>query len=213
MSSYAMTLGDVIERLERLSPDLRCSPAFGEPGSWRGDYCCIAFAPRKEATVREMLSCAKAADGATFTGYKGGDFRMSRKTECYVADYGDYNGEEEDALSTDNFPWLADGKEAEVTRLRASFAAAEDKLADANKATLDMMNRHRDEVLALEAKLADAEKHADELAAHLTTALTICSDDLGYEWTHCGDDEPSRALLAAHAARRAARDGDQEGTR
>ena len=130
MNSYALTLGDVIKRLERLSPDLRCTPAFGEPDSWRGVYAYIAFAPRESATVREMLSCAKAADGATFTGYKGGEFRMDRSTPCYVAEYGEYNGEDEDALSTDNFPWLAEGAEAEVVALRASLAAAEAKLAD-----------------------------------------------------------------------------------
>lgn len=89
-------------------------------------------------------------------------------------------------------------REEEIERLRAALAAAEAKLAEVvNRCGLaELAVTQRD--IALD----DERKHADALAAHLTTALTICSDDLGYEWTHCGDDEPSRALLVVHAARR-----------
>ncbi len=39
-------------------------------------------------TVAELLSRAQLCDGRTFTGYKGGDFPMSRKTLMWVAQYG-----------------------------------------------------------------------------------------------------------------------------
>ena len=64
-------------------------------------------------------------------------------------------------------PW------AEISRLRASLAAAE-------------------------AKLADEERHADELADHMQSL-----QDAGYEFHSPDNCERVDALLAAHAARRA----------
>lgn len=179
MSDRPLTLGQVIERLARLSPDLLCKPAFGEPDSWRGDYASIAFEPRESATVREMLSCARAADGATFTGYKGGNYRMTLNTQCYVAEYGEYNGEEDDALSIANYPWLCTERDDELVRLRARVAE-------------------------LEAALADERKHADELAA----ALEALRYDETNCWCSSRCDVPrqcgcARRLLKSHAARRA----------
>ena len=187
--SRALMLGEVIERLERLSPDLRCTPAFGEPDSWRGDYACIAFGPRESATVREMLSCAKAADDATFGGYKGGNYRMTRKTECYVAAYGEYGGADEDALSTDNFPWLV--VPGSVEQLRAALAAAEAKLIGSYSAeTMVHMVEERDR---LKAVLADERRHADALVKQLTECLNHA------EWL-----ANKHTTLQAHAHRRAA---------
>lgn len=105
-----------------------------------------------------------------------------------------------------------------VMALRAALADAEDKNAtlirDLELACRDLaaVKLSRD---AAEAKLADAEKHADELAK----ALERLRFDETPESCWCPipcDDPPAcrraRKLLAAHAARRAARDG-QEGTR
>ena len=57
--------------------------------SYRGYYRFLSIDyGEKPATVAELLAKAKQADGQEFTGYKGGDFLMSRKTLVFVAPYG-----------------------------------------------------------------------------------------------------------------------------
>jgi hypothetical protein len=96
-----MNLGELIDALERadskssVSFDFcRCMPtAFG---SWRGIYSELAlgWVGQYDATscnsVGDLLSAARLADGATFTGYKGGQFVMSRETQIWIDNYGEY---------------------------------------------------------------------------------------------------------------------------
>lgn len=74
------------------------------------------------------------------------------------------------------------------------------------------MEAIRASLAAAEAKLADERKHADALAACIAGHKSMLTHE-----TFCGLDGPlykeACAMLAAHAARRAERDGDQEGTR
>ena len=65
--------------------------------SWRGIYAELAlnFIDRKrgeddtkQLKVSEFLQLCKNANGATFTGYKGGEFTMNRHTPIWVANYG-----------------------------------------------------------------------------------------------------------------------------
>lgn len=61
--------------------------------SWRGSYDELTLihgdsdAPE---TVDSLLADAKAALGATFTGYKGGEFGMNESTPIWADDYGRY---------------------------------------------------------------------------------------------------------------------------
>ena len=87
-----MKLRDVISTLEAMPPDKVLSPGFGAADSYRGYYHEIAFAPLPSATVAEMLEHARAANGATYSGYKGGEYRMDLDTNCNVAEYGWSNG-------------------------------------------------------------------------------------------------------------------------
>jgi len=82
-------LGDLIEYLSSLPQDLVIANGFGEPDSYRGYYEDLAFAPKLNMTVSEMLSAARSALGKTFTGYKGGDFAMTTYTDCWLAPYGE----------------------------------------------------------------------------------------------------------------------------
>ena len=94
--------------------------------------------------------------------------------------------------------------EEELARDRRSMWAEDSEVVELRAA-----------VAALEAKLAGAEKHADELAAHLRAINDkMWSDDEGdMAWADFQDlCEAAEPALKAHAARRAARDG-QEGTR
>ena len=84
-----ITLGDIIYLLEsckQKSKTVRIG--LGEPMSYRGYYDQLAFVPEYNITIAECLHNAKSALGATFEGYKGGEYTMDEGTECWMADYG-----------------------------------------------------------------------------------------------------------------------------
>lgn len=92
-----MTLGQLIDTLERHPPDniLSIEPLGLIPSyldSYRGDYCdlSIGFTDDMEPRVLvvEFLPKLKAAVGAIFTGYKGGEYVMSADTPIWIAQYG-----------------------------------------------------------------------------------------------------------------------------
>lgn len=83
-----MTLAELIGVLEKADPARVAPVGFSNPHSYRGYYCCVAFEPKENATVAEMLESAKSALGATFSGYKGGEYKMDNSTDVYLAEYG-----------------------------------------------------------------------------------------------------------------------------
>lgn len=92
-SRYHVTLGALIAELEKASPtatvvfDSGLSPTA--PHSYRGYYSDLAFeASSIPISVRSLLTLAQDALGATFEGYKGGDFVMEKKTPLWAASYG-----------------------------------------------------------------------------------------------------------------------------
>jgi len=84
-----MTLGELIEFLEARDPERAVPVGFAKPHSYRGYYSELAFEPAKDVTVGSMLSCARDSLGHTFTGYKGGEYKMGEYTDVYLANYGD----------------------------------------------------------------------------------------------------------------------------
>jgi len=84
-----ITLGDLIEWLEKQDQTLVVKDGFGSPHSDRGDYYDLAFDPLPEAKISEMLKHARNADGEIFQGYKGGDFKMDRDTRVHIGEYGE----------------------------------------------------------------------------------------------------------------------------
>lgn len=93
MSAYSdngnVTLGELIRYLELLPPDQPVDVGFGRPHSYRGYYEDLAFEPVANTTIGNMLAAARSALGATFEGYKGGDYVMGERTDCWLAEYGD----------------------------------------------------------------------------------------------------------------------------
>ena len=83
---------ELIQWLEKQDPELVVPHGFGEPDSYRGDFSEVAFTPEDNVSFGDMLACAKAALGATFEGYKGGEFTMDEYTECYIAKWGTWKG-------------------------------------------------------------------------------------------------------------------------
>lgn len=84
-----VTLGELIQALERCDPDKIVRHGFGRPHSYRGYYEQLAFEPMGNRAVVEILADAKAALGATFMGYKGGEYRMDDWTDVWLANYGE----------------------------------------------------------------------------------------------------------------------------
>jgi len=84
-----MDLGTLIKWLEIQHPDLVVKNGFSTPHSDRGDYYNVAFTPEASAKLGDMLSHAKSAIGASFTGWKGGEYRMEEYTPCYIGRYGE----------------------------------------------------------------------------------------------------------------------------
>jgi hypothetical protein len=86
-----INLGQMIDLLtsaEKLGAD-RDAPVAGlvEPHSYRGYYERLSF-EEGPTTLRAMLETAQKCIGATFQGYKGGDFTMGRNSLVHVAPYG-----------------------------------------------------------------------------------------------------------------------------
>lgn len=80
-----MVLNELITALAAEDPGTLVPNGFGNPHSWRGSYYELAFEPESNVTVADMLEAARSADGATYTGWKGGDFTMNGNSDCYLA--------------------------------------------------------------------------------------------------------------------------------
>lgn len=89
-----MLLGELIKELEYLDPKLDLVVDVGgsidEPHSYRGYYCDLSFNPSNDTkTVGEVLSLAKDALGKSYTGYKGGEYTMDKRTPIWYSNYGE----------------------------------------------------------------------------------------------------------------------------
>ena len=87
-SKTQMTLGQLIERLNELDPELEMV-GLTEPHSYRGYYADLAF----EIDSRERLACEVLVDAIdsldkTFEGYKGGNYIMASDAPVWIASYG-----------------------------------------------------------------------------------------------------------------------------
>lgn len=83
-----MTLDELIQALEAEDPDKVLPLGFSHPHSWRGSYNELAFEPTANVTVGQMLADARSALGATYEGYKGGQYTMDGLTDCHLAEEG-----------------------------------------------------------------------------------------------------------------------------
>jgi len=84
-----MYLHELIEELSKHDPAKAVPNGFDGPHSYRGYYDELAFEPCGETTVRAMLAVAQSAIGASYTGWKGGEFTMNDWTPVHLAFEGD----------------------------------------------------------------------------------------------------------------------------
>lgn len=87
-----MTLGQMIGLLQKLPEDFVFPYGLRDGHSWRGHYTELAFEAAGEMTALEILKEAKYCVDETFTGYKGGDFKMTPDTPVHIDAWGDYSG-------------------------------------------------------------------------------------------------------------------------
>ena len=101
--SGQLSLGDIIERCEEIlkGREGECYVVFdfeyARPqsfDSWRGIYeeLAIGFEFGGDVKLSEFIESAKDAVGQTFSGYKGGEFTMTKDTPVWVANYGNSGG-------------------------------------------------------------------------------------------------------------------------
>ena len=99
-TSDQLTLGEMILMIEGVTGKHEDEPSvyydFGNffptsIDSWRGSYSELALNYTEDGEplkISKFLELLKGAVGETFTGYKGGDFTMSKHTPIWVANYG-----------------------------------------------------------------------------------------------------------------------------
>jgi hypothetical protein len=102
-NSDQLTLGELILKTEIILKDLkgrneeatvRYDFEYLFPtsiDSWRGSYNELALnykSEGEEMSVSDFLQMLKDCIGKTFTGYKGGEYKMNRLTPVWVANYG-----------------------------------------------------------------------------------------------------------------------------
>lgn len=107
-----ITLGELIHDLSLMPADMlvRLDGIKGEaPGtfcSWRGIYSHLTLGGWGDyETTGALLAGARAADGATFAGYKGGDYIMGPNTFVWADYYGECPGRAVTGLQVRKTPW------------------------------------------------------------------------------------------------------------
>jgi hypothetical protein len=88
-----VNLGDIIDAFAKLDPTAVLPIGLHEPHSYRGYYHELAFEACTDATVSDILDELNSAVGETFEGYKGGDYRMDRYSQVWIAPYGSSGGD------------------------------------------------------------------------------------------------------------------------
>lgn len=83
-----MYLAELIAWLEQQDKEAVVKDGFGSPHTDRGDYHDLAFDPAETTTFGEMLEKARISVGATFMGWKGGDFTMSGYSTVKIGEFG-----------------------------------------------------------------------------------------------------------------------------
>lgn len=159
-----MNLGKLIIYLERLDPATVFPQGFTRPHSYRGYYEQLAFEPAKNVTAGAMLADARKALGATYQGYKGGEYRMSEWTDVNLAEWGS-TGEPLSPMALEGM--RLEGVEAELIQARAEIERLQEvcaRLTDSRAAYRDDRNRRASEAFAWQEQAAFWQRAFNTLA-------------------------------------------------
>ena len=86
-----MDLDTYIEILQGFDPETILSIGLSNPHSWRGSYDELAFEPVENITVKQMLEAAMEAYNSTYSGWKGGEYKMYGYTNINIDFKGVYS--------------------------------------------------------------------------------------------------------------------------
>ncbi len=96
-----LTLGALIDALEAMPEGTAVANLF-DAHSYRGYYSDLAFEISDGTRpAADLLAECKAAMGAVFEGYKGGDFVMGALTPLWISEYGHSSGRKLMAVHAD----------------------------------------------------------------------------------------------------------------
>ncbi len=89
-----MNIKQLLDKLDILIYEDNVGPIYGvsrEFNSYRGYYECLAMAPNetRSMSICEFYNVLADQIGKTYTGYKGGEYKMTESTEFYCANYGE----------------------------------------------------------------------------------------------------------------------------
>lgn len=91
-----LKLGDLVDALDKLPQGAPVQFGYNDKlapksvNSYRGYYEDLAVQPAEAyVTVQEFRGTLKGSLGKTFTGYKGGQFTMDRKSTVWVSAHGE----------------------------------------------------------------------------------------------------------------------------
>jgi hypothetical protein len=89
-SDYHVTLSQMIALAKSATGVVRFTDGGGpgEEESYRGYYSDLSFNLGDEIPAVDFLKQCEAALGATYSGYKGGDYQMHEDTSLWRAEYG-----------------------------------------------------------------------------------------------------------------------------
>jgi len=92
-----MTLGELAAKLSGYDEDMKVKFSDGTDigiyDSYRGYYRFIALGRGAETiTVGKLLEITEGAIGHTYSGYKGGEYTMTKHTPIWVAEYCNADG-------------------------------------------------------------------------------------------------------------------------
>jgi FtsZ-binding cell division protein ZapB len=146
-----MTLGELIYFLEKLpNKDQKLKSGFGEPMKGRGFYAEVAFPPKRDVSINEMLNNAKAA--LMSSCYKGGEFSYNKSTDIHLDKYGRFSDDEGEymfnllkqieAAVTSKADEPVNELKAENEKLRTSNQFLREKLRTSNqflRETIDLL--------------------------------------------------------------------------
>ena len=122
-----MYLYKLVEWLKEQDPEAVVRDGFGPSHEDRSGFHHIGFDPVAETTVGQMLIVAKAAMGATFTGWQGSDFMeftANEYTPCHIGEYGTCG---EEISSAHLKLWLLTSKEGAIKRFLKKLRKALEK--------------------------------------------------------------------------------------
>lgn len=83
-----MLIRDAIRMLEHYPLEMVVHNGFWHAHSWRGAYSELAVEPTPNISVVAMLATLQEAIGSTYTGWKGGEYTMSERSEIHLAYHG-----------------------------------------------------------------------------------------------------------------------------